>query len=425
VRYSAVSIEEVCGTENTLNSLRKALLILTGSAQNSSPSAGEQGTSEDGRTLMDPVISWNQTPSLLSSLARNGYTHLHRFAALPSRRYARWLLPQIRDGERVDGFQIYTPFSPAARLMKALTVRLRATGWHGWVRHSVLIASKKPLLIENLASEITGEKEFVLSLSLGTPGTFQKLTVQVMRRDGSILGYIKMPLTDPAGERLQREADFLRKLGNFPKLQAHIPRLLFAGRWGGTNIVFQSPLNGEKGPASFTHFHEKFLDKLQSCLPVLLDGHAVVGETARQWEKVASRLGTKWQSLGREALRIATRGLSASVIPGGIHHGDFTPWNTRMDHGRLVAFDWESARWSVPNLWDRFHFLSQTECVLRIKPAAKGHADVREKNQSLYLLYLLSSTAQMSEENAKQYAIDYREAQLTQHLASASAVLTN
>jgi len=425
VRYSAVPFEEVHGTENTLNPLGRALLILTGPAQNSSALTGEQPLAEDGRAPLDSVISWDESPTLLSRLAQNGYAHLHRFAALPSRKNARWLLPRTADGERVDGFQIYAPFSRAARLMKALTVCMRATGWHGWVRHSVLIASRNPLPIEKLASEITGEREFVLSLSLGTPGTFQKLTVQVMRRDGAILGYVKIPLTNPAGERLRCEADFLKKLGNFHKLHAHIPRLLFAGCWEGINIVFQSPLNGEKGPASLTQFHEEFLDKLQSCRPVHLDGHTVVRETARQWEKVASRLGTKWQSLGREALRIATQGLSAAVIPAGIHHGDFTPWNTRMDQGRLAVFDWESARWDVPNLWDRFHFLSQTECVLRIKPAASGQAEVRAKNRSLYLLYLLSSTAQMSEENAKQYAIDYRESQLMQHLASVSAAVRN
>jgi len=421
VNNFAFPIERNCETGNILTPVERALLILTGSSPYCSPMRADQVLFGGGHDVPGPVISWTETPDLLRSLARNGYGHLHRFAVLPSRRKARWLLPQIPGHDRVDGFQIYTPFSPAARLMKALTVRMRSIGWHGWVPHTVLIASKKPLPIEKLASEITGEANLIFSLALGTPGTFQKLTVQVMRRDGAILGYFKMPLTDSAGERLQREAEILRKLSTFPKIRAHIPRLLFAGDWLGKPIVFQSPLTGEKGPATLTQVHERFLDKLQSCYVVQLDGAALVRETARRWEREAQRLGTKWQNLGREVLRVASREIRSSVIPGGIHHGDFTPWNTRMDHDHLAAFDWESAGWDLPNLWDQFHFVAQTECVLRIKPVAKARTDVREENRSLYLLYLLSSTAQMSEENAKQYAIDYRERQIMQHLAPASA----
>jgi hypothetical protein len=425
VNNFAFPIEENCEIGNILTPVERALLVLTGASANCSPLRADQVLFGGGHEFSCPVVSWAETPDLLRSLARNGYGHMHRFAVLPSRTKARWLLPQIRGHERVDGFQIYTPFSPAARLMKALTVRMRSTGWHGWVPHTVLIASKKPLPIEILASEITGETNLIFSLALGTPGTFQKLTVQVMRRDGAILGYFKMPLTDSAGERLQREAEILGKLSAFPKIRSHIPRLLFAGHWLGKPIVFQSPLSGEKGPATLTESHERFLDKLQSCYTVRLDGPALVRETARRWEREALRLGAKWQNLGREVLRIATRGLNSSVIPGGIHHGDFTPWNTRMVRDHLAAFDWECAGWNLPNLWDRFHFLAQTECVLRIKPAAKTRTDVFEKNRSLYLLYLLSSTAQMSEENAKQYAIDYRERQIMEHLAPASAALTN
>jgi hypothetical protein len=307
--------------------------------------------------------------------------------------------------------------------MKAITVKLRKTAWQGWVGDSVLVASRTALPIESLVSDITGESELIFSLSLGTPGTFQKLTVQVMKSDGSILGYMKMPLTDGARQRLRHEGTFLRKLSGFPKLQAHIPRLLFAGSWRGNDIVFQSALEGETGPVSFTQLHEDFLQKLQSCQPSISPAETVIRDTARRWEKVAPRLGARWQNLGKEALRIAARELRAITVPCGIQHGDLTPWNTRLHQGRLAIFDWESGASNAPNLWDRFHFLAQTECVLNKKPEAREQPDLREQNRGLYLLYLLHSTAQTAEEEAKQFAIDYREEQMIRYVSAASGRL--
>jgi hypothetical protein len=149
----------------------------------------------------------------------------------------------------------------------------------------------------------------------------------------------------------------------------------------------------------------------------------VIRDTASKWEKIAPHLGARWQNLGKEALRIAARELRAIAVPCGIQHGDLTPWNTRLHQGRLAIFDWESGSSNAPNLWDRFHFLAQTECVLNKKPEAREQPDLREQNRGLYLLYLLHSTAQTAEEEAKQFAIDYREEQMIRYVSAASGRL--
>ncbi len=389
------------------------------------PVIAEDELPKNGGRLPNVVISWSPKPVVVKRLVSDGYTRTHRFAVLPSRKRSRWLLPQTCGKHLVNGFEIYTPFSPSARLMKAVAVKLRKAAWQGWVRNSVLIASRTPLPIESLVSDITGETQLIFSLSLGTPGTFQKLTVQVMKSDGAILGYLKMPLTEGAQQRLQHEGTFLRKLAGFPKLQSHIPRLLFAGSWNGNDIVFQSALEGETGPVCFTQLHEEFLQKLQSCQPSSSPAEVVIRDTERTWEKAAPRLGARWQKLGKEALRIAAEELRATVVPCGMQHGDLTPWNTRLHQGRLSIFDWESGVSSAPNLWDKFHFLAQTECVLNAKHDAAGQTDLREINRGLYLLYLLHSTAQTAEEEAKQFAIDYREDQMIRHISAAARRLPN
>jgi len=373
--------------------------------------------------LPNVVLTQSLAPEVTQRLASEGYINQHRFAVLPSRKRARWLLPPTYKGRPLDGFELYRPFSIGARILKALVLLVRATGWDAWVQDEVLMASRSILPIERLANDITGESRFIFSLSLGTPGAFQKLTVQVMRPDGKILGYVKMPLTDAAGERLSNEAEFLQKLSDFPCMRSHVPRLLFAGPWNGTNILFESPLDGVIGPVHFTNLHKSFLVSLHSCCTAVSSGQALVHRTAQTWENVAPRMGAKWQGLGREALRIAQQDLNGSLVPCGIQHGDFAPWNLRTHQGDLFAFDWESATWGAPNLWDQFHFLAQTECLLKATHEGQEDGAVREQYRALYLLYLLNSTAHLKEEEeAEQKSIDYREKQICRYISRAAVV---
>lgn len=395
-------------------SLRTALHVFAG-MDPLAPKPTED-TKADDLHHRDITIAWNNPASASAELKNHGFPHLHRFAIMPSRKKPRWLLPLPEGNQRASEFNLYKPFSPAARLMKSVIVRMRAHGWQGLGSQTVQIASRQPLALERLVREITGEEYCTYALALGTPGTYQKLTVQVSRTDGHILGYFKMPITSGAGERLRNEASFLRKLSSFPQLRPHIPQLLFAGDWNNSTIVFQSPLDGETGPLSFTALYKDFLAALQHCEPTKIAGKLLAENTAARWDKFVSRLGAKWQALGREAIRIILDELSGVTIPCGFHHGDFAPWNARVHHEKLFVFDWESARSDAPSLWDEFHFLTQTECVLNAHHAQKSM--IREQNRSLYLLYLLDSTIQAVEEEARQFAIDYREKEIRRCLVS-------
>lgn len=416
--------EGVQRTDTTEDSLERALRTFLGWAPDS-PLTFADRWPEAHVGPRGVVIIQRRAPGVTQRLANEGYIHQHRFAVLPSRRKARWLLPLTNNGRPLSGFELYKPYSTGARMMKALVLLARATGWDGWVQHEILLASRSLLSVERLASEVTGENQFTFTLSLGTPGTFRKLTVQVMRPDGMILGYVKMPLTRAAGTRLSNEAEFLRRLSEFPSMRSHVPRLLFAGPWSGSNILFETPLEGATGPVQFTKLHKEFLSSLHSCCTTVLPGQTLVHGTAQTWESVAPHMGTRWQGMAREALRIAGRELAVSLVPCGIHHGDFAPWNLRAHHGDLFVFDWESAAWGAPNLWDQFHFLAQTECLLKVTHETKEGAGARQHNRALYLLYLLKSTAQLKEDGAEQLTIDYREKQMLQYISGSADGLGN
>lgn len=364
------------------------------------------------------AIAENPSARTYEYLSREGYVHQRRFALLPSRRHLRWLLPHAAKRLGIDGLQLYMPHGHVGRMVKALIVQARATGWDGWVSDSVVIASRTALPIETILREVTGEAEIALSLSPGTPGAFRKLTVQVMRHDGSILGYMKMPMTDAAGERLRHEATIVRDLHSYSKLRPYIPRLIFAGLLEGRYIVFQSALEGKAAPLRYAPLHETFLERLHSCRSERRPGQRVVEEAGQKWNRIAGRMGEKWQKLGREALSLAARELSGREVACGIAHGDFAPWNMRMDDGDLRLFDWESASWSTPLLWDKFHFLTQTECLFKTRHPRESAMDGRGQDRSLYLLYLLNSAGQYWEEEAQDIVLRYREEQLLRFMSS-------
>jgi hypothetical protein len=370
--------------------------------------------------LLDVLICWTTSNDTARQLRKCGYHHQYRFALLPSRSRPRWLLPQRPGSAAVDGFEIYTPFSPGAKLMKTLLTQIRATRWQGWARHCVLIASKEPLAFERLAQEVTGETRLVFALSLGAPGVFQKLTIQVMNANGKILCYAKLPLTHAANKRLEHEARVLNTLQRFPKLRLRIPQILYEGAWNNGYVLIQTMLAGTPGPTRFSPVHSEFLKMLHECNPTMVPGRSVVRDVSLEWNRTAPQLGSRMQNLGREALRIASRELDGAQVLCGISHGDFAPWNTRIHQSNLFMFDWESAKMDAPSPWDQFHFLAQTESLLAVKHSVRGCEDIRLRHRSLCLLYLLHSTAQLHDEHAEERAIAYRERQLAQHVVESS-----
>ena len=48
-----------------------------------------------------------------------------------------------------------------------------------------------------------------------------------------------------------------------------------------------------------------------------------------------------------------------------ISHGDFTPWNMYATRENLHLFDWELSKNEMPLLFDLFHFVFQSEIMIR------------------------------------------------------------
>jgi hypothetical protein len=405
-----------CRVTGSLDDIFRAFI----GCDEAAPLPSPYNLSEAVHTRARAAVSWTDSPDIARRLVRLGYVHSRRFAVLPSARKPRWLLP-LRDGRFASrAFDIYSPSSPTAKILKSLGVLMMKAGWPGWARHSVLIASKEPLPLENLVRNVTEECQPVFALSVGVPETVRKLTLQVMNSEGEILGYIKVPVTPAAAERVRHETKVLERLNGLPELRRYIPRLLYSGLCSNRYVLFESPLAGSPGPASFTKMHSEFLRTLQSFNPVRKPGTSVMEGVAVKWERIVSQLGGQWQGLGREVLRRVSSELDRAMILCGVMHGDFTPWHTRIHEKGLSLFDWESAAWEAPASWDRLHFLAQTECLLKRKIENGKPTERMGNDLACSLLYLLHSTAQLVEEKADRVGIDFRRKQILLHLSGAN-----
>ncbi|HTQ57256.1 MAG TPA: phosphotransferase [Bryobacteraceae bacterium] len=338
----------------------------------------------------------------------------HRFAVLPSPQEPRCLLPLGDCRTTLEGFRVYTPYALGERLRKGLLSQLIKTGWSGWALHSLYVG--EPLGLKALVTNITGERNPAFAMLLGTPGKYRKLTVQVMRSSGATLGYIKLGLTKPASERVRHEAAMLEELS---ALRLRIPGVLYAGEWQDSHLLFQSPAEGRPGPSDLSGMHTEFLQKLAGMGRTDKSGVRVVEEIGARWSAVTWRCDWRWHELGAAVLSAARRDLQNVTVPCAFWHGDFVPWNTRVDGGRLAVFDWESSEPEMPLGWDAFHFSVQVAGRLKKGWRTKFELSATPGARGLFLLYLLFSLGRSLDERAESNQdLDYRRRALATELAA-------
>jgi hypothetical protein len=367
------------------------------------------------------IVRAERWPEMRQLAVKAGYHHQHRFVLLPSRKNTRWLAPRAEGKAITNALDMYPPFSFRARLYKSYAAGMAMMGWPGRAEDTVLIASKQVFAIERLIAEVTGESHPRFALSLGTELATRKLTVQVMRPAGEVLGYLKFPLARRASDRIRHEAGVLARLNADSRTRNHVPRLLHSCDWKDGYLLFQAPVPGRKGPVRLTRLHENILHTLHAVRSFDVPGRQLVRSVADGLKRFFAKLGGDWRELASDALALAGRELENCEVRCGLSHGDFAPWNTRASGENLYLFDWEMASWEAPVLWDRFHFLTQTRSLLQRGSGPEGLEDFTHAKRALYILYLLSSVTQLVDDQAKPSDIAFRKQELRRQLmASAS-----
>lgn len=327
-----------------------------------------------------------------------------RFAVLPSAA-PRWIIPLKAGLQEPDRLSVYVPYTLKARLLKAGLSAAMRTPSSVWVRSSVSLPAKGPL--DTLVHQVLGESSANFTISLGTPGRYRKATIQITA-GGRVCGFLKVPLTPEAGDRVKQEAAVLARLSAVPRLRAMLPVVLLAEEWSGRFVLLEAPLSGRPGGVRFGSEHRVFLDELAKVEPAPRKAGAVLDEIGREWELVAGVLDAASRPAVAGIMSRIERDYSALTIRCGFSHGDFAPWNTRRGNDGLRVFDWEAAEPRKPQDWDAFHFHTQTASLLRRDAKYRIEGRAPEAYCS-YLLYLVQSTCRLlTEQSGDGRGLDYR-----------------
>ncbi len=361
--------------------------------------------------------------ALLSFLQGDVSPETYRFAALPSRRMPRWLVPIDNSNVARNGLDIYTPWELHAKLYKFVLSRAAAASPALLAVKPLSISSRRLTGLKELAGRLTGEQNPVFALSVGAPGKYQKLTVQAMRSSGEVLGFAKIPMTEAAEERVRHEAEVLMKLRCSPQLAESVPNVLHASDWQDTFLLFQSPVTGQISPVQFSDVHAQFLEKLHRIDRRTESGSELIDQAGTEWD-AAPEMEPSLREIGKEALAFCEELLDGARIHCALTHGDFAPWNTRVQNGMLDAFDWEAAE-LAPIWWDLFHFHTQTACLLKRSKSQLRIPPGQPIRRGAYLLYLLHSIVRILKEDGRRtQELPYRRRMLVRELSLASTSST-
>jgi hypothetical protein len=287
--------------------------------------------------------------------------YVRHFAALPSLRNARWLVPLDSPAVSSTGLSLYTPSRLSAKLKRgALRVAMR-TRLPVWYRDHIWIAQRELPPIEAAVNPLFPDQSVRWALSSGAPegARNRKASALVIAPDGKMLGFVKLARSEIARRILSQEAAVLEHFSKVPALAGTVPPFVFSGEIDVTRVLVQKPLAGVPAPLGLTTAHREFLKSLQSPLCVsAADTSTAAGLLGR-----LRALDTLRPDLSAICERVLGE-LREFEVPMTIIHGDFAPWNLRIHNGKIGAFDWEYGEIHGLPLMDEIHYLLQCGWLL-------------------------------------------------------------
>ncbi len=365
------------------------LLLETLVRENEAEAAGA-GAPEQGLRRIGSILTGNADSAELSTTGEKaGWEETARFAVLPTSSSPRFLVPLEPRQAAGRSLDVYNAQKPFARLCKQL---LRAGLRAGvaqpllrdraslLVRSDIAKESRDLVLLREHLGKVLGRDDIAVSVSLGTPGVYQKPALQVMDGAGTILGYAKVGWNPDTIGLVQNEESTLKTLQNAALGAAIVPRVLHAGWWNGFYLLVQEPAVGSsrKPPVEIDSRHIRFLVELLGAFPTqgALPWSEITPQIHRRLEQLKAGGFHYYAHTLETAVKYCRGRVGSASVPCGLGHRDFAPWNTRVRDSRLIVFDWEYADSATPAGWDLFHFLVEAAVELQGKSAAEIYRSI-------------------------------------------------
>jgi hypothetical protein len=334
-------------------------------------------------------------PASEKQLRNCGFPCVRRFAAIPNLRQLRWLVPLDSPAVSRAAFSLYTPTRLSAKLKRFAVRLVTHTRLPIWYKDHLCIALPEIPPIERTFAQIFPGERIHISLSSGAPegALNRKASALVISADGRLLAFAKLARSAIARQILANEAAILPALAHL-----QVPRLLLNAEIDGTRVLAQTPLAGTPAPLALGESHQKFLRSLQT-------PNRQSAASVEMVKDLRSRLSGESQLL--DILDAVMPSLESFDVPVTILHGDFAPWNLRINGGQIAAFDWEYAQLAGLPLVDELHYRLQVGMMLEnwdiaaAERAVAGWCEARPMSleppqaRAIAIVYLLDALARL------------------------------
>jgi hypothetical protein len=197
------------------------------------------------------------------------------------------------------------------------------------------------------------------AIQVGAAGRHQKASVLPVNERGDGLALAKLAMAPGADHQVTAEAAWLRELEAVPELEGQVPRLLAEGVAVTSRRYFvATPTPTTRARTSFGSEHLAFLAALGRAT------HDIMSFTASpcfaKLEKGVARIEPQLTRHQRTLLHAVLHDCRSSLAdwtgPFVTAHGDFAPWNARIQDDRVFVFNWERDRAGANPLADAFHY---------------------------------------------------------------------
>ncbi|MBN2089865.1 phosphotransferase [candidate division KSB1 bacterium] len=318
------------------------------------------------------------------------------FFAIPSIEAPRLLIPTVNGRLYRSGFRIHNTAAFKNQLIK-LGLRQGYLIAKNMSQKTIFSTPELANLLQKVQQEMKSKDKLWCSGYVGSSGKNQKLTLQLMRSNGQVLGYLKIADNPSNQAFMKNEYEICEKLKSLKFVNGKVPSTLYWGEWQNFQVMVQEPLDLR---AKFVglDLNEKMVLFLLELIEMTgrkerFENSSFMERLSHDLQKLRSSHKELNSSILGDVVKILKR-LEKLELPFGVHHGDFTPYNVRQYGQELTVFDWEFARADYPPLFDLFHFIFQGNSQIKKMPfdviirQKFLHGSINRKMIELYMQFL-------------------------------------
>ncbi len=271
------------------------------------------------------------------------------------------------------------------------------------------VVERAPFRLVQQLADTLGEPDVIASVAIGPPRRNRKPVIQLLRPNGSVVGFVKVGWSTLTRELVTNEAARLKNVAGRLPAPLTAPTVIAELSTDDTDVVVTSPLSVTPSAKAPPPLGSDVVLALARCRDTQRLPVADLGTIAD--------MRSSSKPLPIDVAQLVARH-DGVELEAGIWHGDLTPWNMATSPTEVMVWDWEFAGLNRPVGFDLLHgafeqvrraapnneqvavetVLAEAPAILRpVRGAAMANANL-EAYRDLYLAELITRETRLSGE---------------------------